>query len=113
MLFDGLIYMVGKFHNTFKLNTRWLSIFTIHPTKRMARKTYEKKFLFNFPFVNQSLPSRMFSILIVDKDSTLQMMLYLPFRVCFNISVNQFVSKLVVLRGWIFIPEITFFLSTF
>jgi len=37
------------------------------------------------------------------------MALYLIFRVYFHISMNQFVSKLVVLSIWIFIPDITFF----
>jgi len=113
MLFGWLIYTVGKFCDTLKISTGWSSIFMIYPTKRMTKRTYEKKFLFNFLFVNQSLPSRLFSILNVDRDSTLQMTLYLIFRVFFHISVNQFVSKLVILRVWIFIPDITFFLSTF
>jgi len=37
----------------------------------MTKRTYEKKFLFNFLFVDESLPSRVSSILNVDKDSTL------------------------------------------
>jgi len=113
MLFDWLIYTVEKFYDTLKISKCWSSIFMIYPTKRMTRKTYENKFLFKFLFVNESLPSRVPSILNVDKDSTLQMTLYLIFRVCFHISVNQFVSKLVILRIWIFIPDMTFSLSTF
>jgi len=38
------------------------------------------------------------------------MTLYL---ICFHITVNQFISELVVLRVWIFILNMTFFLSTF
>jgi len=41
------------------------------------------------------------------------MTLYLIFQVCFHISVNQFVSKLVILRVWIFTPDITFFSALF
>jgi len=37
----------------------------------MTKRTYENKFLLNFLFVKQSRPSRVFSTLNVDKDSTL------------------------------------------
>jgi len=43
-----------------------------------------------------------------NKGSTLGITSDLLFRVCFNISVNRFVSKLNILKVGIFIPDLTF-----
>jgi len=66
-MFDWLIYTVEKFYDTIKISTCWSSIFMIYPTKRMIKRTYEKKFLFNFLFANQSLTSRVFPYLMLIK----------------------------------------------
>jgi len=78
------------------------------------QRELEKKFLADFIFVNKTLPSRVSFILFnINKGSTLWITSYLLFRVCFNISVNRFVSKLNILNVGIFIPDLTFFSAPF
>ena len=99
MWFDWLIYTVGKFYDILKIRTFWSSLCMTYPTKRVTKRKYEKKFLFNFPFVNESFSSRVFPILNIDKNLTWWLTLYLIFRVYFHISVNQFCFKFSYLKN--------------